>query len=234
MSRLADLKRFYSLLDTLEKRLGGARELSACTVRMAWPDRGVYFFMEPGESRTDSGSGLRIVRVGTHALKKGAKSTLWQRLRQHRGAASSKVGNHRGSIFRKIVGDALIRRDSLDCRTWDKYPSTAPPEIREAERPIEKKVSGVIGQMPFLWLSIEDEPGPRSERGLIERNAIALLSNWNTEPLDRPSDGWLGSHCSREKVNGSGLWNSNHVDEAYSPEFLDAMSRLVRQVQEGP
>ena len=33
---------------------------------MYWPQRGVYFFMEDGEERSDSGSGLRIVRVGTH------------------------------------------------------------------------------------------------------------------------------------------------------------------------
>jgi hypothetical protein len=34
---------------------------------MVWLQRGVYFFMEGGEHRTDSGEGLRIVRVGTHA-----------------------------------------------------------------------------------------------------------------------------------------------------------------------
>jgi hypothetical protein len=49
-----------------------------------------------------------IVRVGTHALETGSQTTLWKRLSQHRGQARSGSGNHRGSIFRLIVGTALI------------------------------------------------------------------------------------------------------------------------------
>jgi hypothetical protein len=81
--------------------------------------------------------------------------------------------------------------------------------------------------MPFLWLAVEDEAGPESQRGYIERNSIALLSNYNRAPLDPPSPGWLGFHCNREKVRNSGLWNSSHVDETYDPEFLDEVDRLV-------
>jgi hypothetical protein len=32
--------------------------------------------------------------------------------------------------------------------------------------------------MPFLWLAIDDEPSAHGLRGHIERNAIALLSNF--------------------------------------------------------
>jgi hypothetical protein len=39
-----------------------------------------------------------------------------------------------------------------------------------------------------LWLSVDDEPGPQSLRGCIERNAIALLSNYGKLPIDPPSD----------------------------------------------
>jgi hypothetical protein len=60
------------------------RLLSACTGRVPWPQRGVYFFMEEGEVRSDSGIGPRIVRVGTHALKRNSTSTLWTRLSQQR------------------------------------------------------------------------------------------------------------------------------------------------------
>ena len=85
--------------------------------------------------------------------------------------------------------------------------------------------------MSFLWLSVDDESGPQSQRGFIERNAIALLSNYGKPPIDPPSDSWLGSYCTREKVRTSGLWNSNHVDEGYDPTFLDALASLIDQVE---
>jgi hypothetical protein len=72
--RLDDLFRFYDLLDRLKQRVGGRRLLSECHGRMAWPQRGVYFFMENGEERAESGSGLRVVRVGTHALTATSKA----------------------------------------------------------------------------------------------------------------------------------------------------------------
>ena len=83
---------------------------------MDWPRRGVYFFFEPGESRSLSGTGSRIVRLGTHALANGSRSTLWQRLSQHRGNAKGDGGNHRGSIFRLLVGVALPVGATARCR----------------------------------------------------------------------------------------------------------------------
>jgi hypothetical protein len=82
-ARLEDLVRFYAILDALERKIGGRRLLCECTGKMDWPQRGVYFFMEEGEHRTDSGPGSRIVRVGTHALTATSKTTLWKRLSQH-------------------------------------------------------------------------------------------------------------------------------------------------------
>ena len=73
--RLHDLIRFYDILDVLAERIGGPRILAECTGRMRWPERGVYFFQECGENRSDSGTGLRIVRVGTHALKTGSRTS---------------------------------------------------------------------------------------------------------------------------------------------------------------
>ena len=83
--RLADTRRFYDLLDRLEGRIGGRGMLSDCNGRMNWPNRGVYFFCEAGEVRSGSGAGLRVVRVGTHGLKAGSRSTLWKRLAQQQG-----------------------------------------------------------------------------------------------------------------------------------------------------
>jgi hypothetical protein len=81
--------------------------------------------------------------------------------------------------------------------------------------------------MPFLWLAVEDAPGPESLRGYIERNAIALLSNYKRPALDPASAAWLGHSCDRERVRASGLWNSNHVEESYDPAFLETLSKLV-------
>ena len=141
--------------------------------------------------------------------------------------ARSGGGNHRGSIFRLIVGTALLNRDGLASESWDNRQLTAPRQVRLAEQNVERMVSAEIGAMPFLWLDVSDDAGAESERGIIERGSIALLSNWQKEPIDPPSDSWLGSHCNRERVRVSGLWNSNHVDEIYDPQFLDVLERRV-------
>jgi hypothetical protein len=230
MKRLEDLQRFYRILGELEERTGGKRLLSECSGKLAWPQRGVYFFMEESELRSDSGAGPRIVRVGTHALTPGSQTTLWKRLSQHRGTSRSGGGNHRGSIFRLIVGTALIKRDGHACPSWDDRTSTAPAEIRQGEYSLECAVSKAIGAMRFLWLEIADDPGSNSERGLIERNSIALLSNHGKQPLDPPSPDWLGHCCNRPLVRTSGLWNNNHVEESYDPAFLDRLEQLVTGV----
>jgi hypothetical protein len=220
---------FYSVLDRLGHNIGGARLLSLCSGRSNWPQRGVYFFRETGENRTATGGGSRIVRIGTHALKTGSRTALWTRLSQHRGQQNT-GGNHRGSIFRQIVGAALIKRDGLDFPTWgDGY--TASRDIRLAEVDLERRVSEVIGKMTFLWLAIEDEPGPESQRGYIERNSIALLSDYYKPALDAPSSDWLGHYSTRGRVRQSGLWNQNHVDEGYDPAFLDNLHRLVKSTE---
>lgn len=223
--RIEHLRKFYSTLTMLEKKCGGARVLAECFGRLNWPHRGIYFFREPGEIRTDTGTGPRIVRVGTHALKAGSKTRLWTRLSQHKGLNSG-GGHHRGSIFRLIVGVSLAAKRKYDVPTWGAG-NTASAETRDGEKPLEREVSQAIGKMPFLWLAIEDESGPDSLRGYIERNAIALLSNNNKPGLDPPSPEWLGHQCNRDRVRKSGLWNSNHVDEPYDPSFLGCMEELV-------
>ena len=225
--RLADLRQFYDLLDRLEDRIGGRRQLARCNGRMVWPVRGVYFFFEDGETRSDSGSGPRVVRVGTHALKHGSRTSLWGRLAQHRGVVKHGGGNHRGSVFRKLVGSAVsARQPSLAVESWDQG-QTAPRAVRAREHHLECRVSEAIGRMPFLWIEVPDEPAPDSLRGVIERNAIALLSNHERPVLDPPSHAWLGHWCPWAKVRGSGLWNNNHVNERYGPAFLDELEWLI-------
>lgn len=100
-----DLVRLYDVLSELGDRVG-RRMLNECDGRMNWSSRGVYFFFETGESRPD-GTTPHVVRVGTHAVSAGSKTTLWNRLSTHRGTRSG-GGNHRGSIFRLWVGTALL------------------------------------------------------------------------------------------------------------------------------
>jgi len=237
MSRERDLKQFYQLLDALEQEAGGKRLLADCDGRMDWPERGVYFFFEPGEKCTNSGTGMRVVRVGTHAISGNSRRKLWERLAQHRGTQKTGSGNHRGSVFRELVGTAMKRRDHTDePKTWGERNGLSAAamefgidkaELRESEKPLERKVSRYIGHMPFLWLGIDDAPGPASLRAVIEKNSIALLSNFERERQDPPSQSWLGNNSDRDRVRRSGLWNSNHVDEMYYPDFLAALKQQI-------
>lgn len=242
VDRRADLVRFYQILATLEEHVGGTRRLSDCSSRMAWPRRGVYFFFEPGERRSDSGVGPRVVRVGTHALKPGSSSSLWSRLSQHRGATGSGGGNHRGSIFRLLVGTAIKNRDHVEVpRSWGvgSDPSKAAHQLnltREQvvrdEHTLEVAVSDYLRSLPFLWIAVDDATGPDSDRGLLERHSsIGLLSNYARAALDPPSSAWLGASCDRERVRASGLWNNNHVDEGYHPPFLVTLERYTACMQ---
>jgi len=221
------MARFYGLLDELDARMGGKRRLAESSARLEWPSHGVYFFFEQGEERSDSGNGSRVVRVGTHALTATSRTTLWNRLSQHRGVATTGGGNHRGSIFRLIVGEALANRDlSVGVTTWGRGQS-ANATTRAAELEHETRVSAYVGKMPLLWLRIGDNSETRNSRAFVERNAIALLSNYERESLDAASPAWLGRSSNRIKVSGSGLWNQNHVDEQYDPTFLVEFHRLL-------
>jgi hypothetical protein len=142
-SRISDLQQFYLLLGSLAERVGGARTLATCSGRLEWPRRGVYFFMEDGEVRSDSGTGPRIVRVGTHALTEGSGTKLWNRLKQHRGQQKTGGGNHRGSIFRLIVGTAIMARRGHDFPSWARG-SNAPADVRAGETALECEVRHAV------------------------------------------------------------------------------------------
>jgi hypothetical protein len=121
------------------------------------------------------------------------------------------------------------RRLELSCPSWARG-SSAPRSVREEELELECAVSETIRAMPFLVLPADDEPGPQSVRVYLERNSIALLSNWDRKVLDPPSPEWLGHLSTSEKVRRSGLWNSNHVEEMYDPKFLDEIDRRVKAI----
>lgn len=231
--RSQDLETFYRILNKLERKLGGHRYLSNCNGQMNWPRKGIYFFFEDGEFR-ENGKQLRVVRVGTHAVSKNSKSIFWDRLIAHRGTIKGSHrggGNHRGSIFRLHIGTALINKYGYkEFSKWG-IDSSASSSIRDKEYNLEVKVSKSIGSMPFLWLKAGDKSGPNSVRKFIERNSVAMLSNYDRQPIDQPSKKWLGKYCSNNRISLSGLWNVAHIDESYDPGFLDVMKQLVDSIK---
>lgn len=232
MTQREDLDRFYDLVDRLETKVGGKQVLADCDGYMDWPNRGVYFFFANDEHHRSNDS-LRITRIGTHAVSEGSGTSLWNRLRTHRGNLSGSYeggGNHRGSIFRKAVGEALINRDGLE----EEFPhwgvgNSAGRERRLEELELERRVSEYIGRLPFLWIEVDDDPGPGSDRAYIEQNAIALLSNYGKESMDPRSDEWLGKQSPSRKIRRSSLWNADHVDESYHELFLDRLEVAVQE-----
>jgi hypothetical protein len=236
MARQDDLDHFYAGLDGLERRVGGRRKLKNCTGYMDWPDRGVYFFLEPGETRTSTDQ-LRVTRVGTHAVSAGSSTSLWDRLKQHYGTGSGSSdhphgGAHRGSVYRKRVGGAIIEKHDLhdDYPDWDRRWSSIDRErsaVRDEEYILERRVSTYVREQPFLWVALDDEPSADSDRAYLEQNAIALLSNVEEHSVDSRGDGWLGRHSQSREIRESGLWNVNHVDERCDSEFLDLFEDAV-------
>ena len=234
MSRITEIVELYDILAEAEQLAGGKRLLPQCNGRMPWPDKGIYFFFETGENRSDSlvhtrvdsqhtQQEMRVVRVGTHALTSSSRATLWGRLRSHRGNANG-GGNHRGSIFRLLLGEALMLRDRIvmpPSANWG-MGSTAPIPVRSAEQPLELLVSQYFSNLPFVCLNVPD----RQNRIDIEAYCIALLSNFNQAPaIDLPSASWLGSQSPRTLVRRSGLWNNNcvadHQNGFFIPNFVN-------------
>lgn len=223
-NRAHDLNRLYNRLGMLASGLHGRPLLSQCTGKSDWPHRGIYLFFEPGELRSDR-SHPRIVRVGTHAVSATSRTTIWNRLRTHRGTLEG-LGNHRSSIFRLHIGAAMSLRDPrVGTPSWSKGQS-ASKATRDLERVLERAVSQHLATMSLLWLAVEDAPGPNSDRAYLERNLIGLLVG-PTGPFDPPSSSWLGLFSPNERIRRSGLWNLDFLDYTYDRSFLDIIDYYV-------
>jgi hypothetical protein len=227
--RQKHIERFYALLDRLEIKVGGKRFLKTSNTKMKWPSQGVYFFFEPLEYRTNSLDHLRIVRVGTHAVSSGSKSTLWQRLRQHG------LGNHRASVFRRHIGVALLQKQGIVNASWGNK-ALSSKERRPLTQDLEAQVSQHLSEMPFLWVEVNDKAGPDSHRSVIEMNSVVLLGGENGQlPADLPSQSWLGQYHPDTRIQKSGLWNLNYVGTplkllTYDPGFLDLLEHYINHM----
>jgi hypothetical protein len=145
--------------------------------------------------------------------------------RGHRGSVKTGGGNHRRSIYRLHAGIAIMAREGLtQPATWSAKKVTRSARI--FERDMERRVSDYLSITTLLYLDVDDAPGPHSERAIIEKNAIGMLSKPGAI-IDPPSPKWLGRHSARDSIRDSGLWNVDHVGRPYDPAFLNVMEKRV-------
>jgi hypothetical protein len=226
---LLQFSKFYACMRDLYVGQQGGRILGEATGKMAWPSRGVYFLLEPNENLAMSKFRpleKRVTRIGTHAVSRGSKATLWNRLSTHRGVIAGS-GNHRSSIFRLHVGAALMRKekDGWNLPSWG-VGQVSDVISKEVEDVLERRVSDILGRMRVLWLDVPDDPSPYSDRSYLERNAIGLLSRVGILTRAQTSN-WLGNWSKHIQISLSGIWNLNHLYAVPDDEFTDVLSRYV-------
>ncbi len=223
--RKRDLDVLYRTLDWYEHRKGKRIALGKVS-RDLLPVRGWCFFFENGEYRQNM-SIPRIVRVESHCALDD-KMSVYNQILKHRGNIAGAYmggGNHRRSFLRKHIGTAIMNKLARYCETWEE--DRAKASIRRAEHWLETMVSSATSSMEVLVVPIENIGDMDITAKYIEQNMIALLSNFNEDPVDSPSLDWLGNFCSNALVRGSGLWNSNGVMLQYDHNSLKIFQRLM-------
>ena len=174
---------------TVAERVSGVYELAHLLPRrdhvtpsQSVPLDGLYLFFERGELVECSGRAVdRIVRVGTHRVN----GRFRKRILQHYGPVSSLGGNRRGSIFRKHVGAALLRKaDPCDTGLNDWLAKNGPPFPT-----LEAEVSRTLrDNFTFVCFRVDDG----DERLRLESGLIALLAQ---HPLGSPSRQRTSGDC---------------------------------------
>jgi len=155
---------------------------------------GLYFFYEKGEVSEHGPSG-RIVRVGNHPR---SSDGLIRRLRLHYS------GNKNSSVFRRLLGGALMRRADLTNPCLFHWEKQGKPTCEKCKS-IEGEVS-ILLRRNFWFRCVEIRN--RYMRNMLEGKIIATISLC---PICRPSETWLGNYAYSETVKRSGLWNIEHT-----------------------
>lgn len=176
------------------------------------PRNGIYFFYEEGEfCRHFDVKRLRIVRVGTHRKQDRFRSRMRQHFR----------GNKNGSVFRKHLGGAVLRRRNPDDFRLDEWLKHDTPTVREVEELVTNKLAAGF---TFKCIEVED----KKERLNLEERLIATLAKC---PDCEPSVGWLGHYAASEEIRQSGLWNVQHVygNKHMTQQYLSHLRELTYQ-----
>ena len=221
--RIRHLGKLYAMIDHARQQGGTFRLANLADQKL--PARGVYIFLDPAEPNF-MGDAPRIVRIGTHAVSRGSKSSMRNRLRNHLGTSSGS-GNHRGSIFRLHVGRAMLEADGggEQLSSWG-LGQTASAEIRASEDEHERRVSEYLGRLRVFIVPINDEPSKDSMRAHVESQLIALCSD-GLQTIDKPSPKWLGRRSPMERIVHSGLWNLRDVGSRYKPNDLGSVDYIA-------
>jgi hypothetical protein len=177
------------------------------------PNNGLYFFYEEGERFSVNGQlGDRIVRIGTHREQDRLPDRILNHFR----------GDRNTSIFRRLLGSAIIQRENPSDPRLQQWLEQGTPTLTD----IEERVSRELREhFSFRCVKVEDRDG----RMELEERLIATLARCST--TYPPSPNWLGLFAASEKVRESGIWNDQHVDsQRYMRE--DDLSRLERLVHD--
>jgi hypothetical protein len=239
--RPTELQRLYEETETLRQRIDGPYYLSDVSADGNWPDRGIYIFFDPNTDFSSPSDQWCISRIGTVGDCKGSSATLWERLRAHRGTKRGQYqngGNHRGSVFRRHVGEALIRQDNLE----NEYPHWGVPHrslsddidtqtLRKGEHPLEQQVSHYIRSLPFLWIDVPGEPGPDCERAMLEKNLIGLVAHGRKTVPGLIRNDWLGRSAAEASITRTGLWNLDHTAGLFDRNVIDDFREYVQETQ---
>jgi hypothetical protein len=190
--------------------LSRLRQFSFPVPLNALPVNGIYFFYEEGEAAELEGRSVpRVVRVGSHTQNGNFRN----RMRQHYGFVMKLGGNKNGSVFRRHLGGALLRRDDPNDPRLAEWLKQGGQSYQEVEQGVSETLRG---RFSFSCVRVDD----RDERLSLESQLIARLVQ---SPLGRPADGWLGRSGIAVVAKG-GLWNVHHVDA--SPLGADGLRRL--------
>jgi hypothetical protein len=189
-------------------------------------DNGLYFFYETGERSHHAVAG-RVVRVGNHPH---AQQRLRGRLKDH---FRSSAGAKNGSVFRRYIGGAVIRRENAESSClapgrgeghWERQKQPACTECG----PVETRVTDLLNsEFSFRCVRIDD----MSERNTFEAKLIATLAKC---PVCKPSQAWLGRLAYPRTVSESGLWNTEFVGgPTLTQDDMRRLGQLVDRTRAG-
>lgn len=198
-SRTNALKELIQVCDELHDIFNGERRYTSSEIESIPFDNGIYIVFEKNEKYKDW---QRIVRVGTH----DAQARLRERLRDH-----FLRKNKDGSIFRKNLGKAILKRqDDPYLAIWTL--DTSKPENREnmdrkLQSSVELEVSAYLEEnMSFAVFPVKDV----QQRLRIEKAIISSLSH--TDAFG-PNKNWLGNNSPEQEIRDSGLWLKRGLNE---------------------
>jgi hypothetical protein len=192
-------------------------------------DKGIYVFFEKGEIYYGMD---KIVRVGTHGLRKG-NASLRNRLSEHHDDWGR-------SIFRRYVGTALLHRkmgpNHPDLAAWD---YTRNERLQRAKLrnddfydSVERDISSYIrNHITFVCFPVAGS----DDRKRLEAGIIATLSG-ESDFTSCVSREWLGRYVTgrtkrlragRQRISDNGLWLQQGLGKNNAPLSEEEFKRIM-------